>query len=235
MRTSGQRVIVFAAALATVLSGEAEMTRGASAPDSVREPMPSAAMLVYSSGEKTGRCFGEGFLELARRETTVRIGSRFVPVALVSDELGLFPFAVLSGEGAFELTEQEVEELREYLLGGGFLLASAGCSDHAWATSLERAAERAFPESALTELPLDHPLFHTVFDVKELVSRRRQPVRIMGLEVGGRLAMIYSPQGLNDTRNIGPATAGECCCCGGDEVVAARHLNVNALVFALLP
>lgn len=191
-------------------------------------------LLVYGTEQKTGRCFSEDFLELLSLETTVRVSRTFAPVALDSPELAGFPFVVMSGEGSFQLTSAEQAALRAYLRSGGFVLASAGCSNHAWAVSFERAMAQAMPEAPLHELTLEHPVFSTAFDVTELASRRRQPVRMLGVQVGDRLAVLYSPQGLNDTRNIGAAAAGECCCCGGDEIVGARAINANALVYTLL-
>jgi hypothetical protein len=49
------------------------------------------------------------------------------------------------------------------------------------------------------------------------------------LEIDGRVVMILSPDGLNDTGNAGPG----CCCCGGNEVKSALKLNVNILAYAL--
>ncbi|MDX2115124.1 MAG: DUF4159 domain-containing protein [Planctomycetota bacterium] len=192
------------------------------------------AMIVHGSEQRRAICFSTGFLELLARETTIAVEPAFTEVALGSPALRDHPFAVLSGEGAFELSDHEVAALRSYVEGGGFLLASAGCSDDAWAASMERALERAFPRERLVELTLEHPLFHTLFDITELASRRRQPVRILGLETEGRLAVIYSPQGLNDTRDTRTPAPGECCCCGGDEITAAKYINASALAYALL-
>jgi hypothetical protein len=208
--------------------------RGQATEEAAADGAARVGLLVYGTEQKTGRCFSEDFLELLALETTVRVSRSFEPVALDSTELAGFPFVVMSGEGSFQLTSAEQAALRAYLQRGGFVLASAGCSNHAWAVSFERAMSQAMPEAPLRELTLQHPVFSTAFDVTELASRRRQPVRMLGVQVGERLAVLYSPQGLNDTRNIGAAAAGECCCCGGDEIVGARAINANALVYTLL-
>ena len=216
--------------IAAVCAGEARPSEADALDDALRP-----ALLSYGPDRRTARCFSTSFLELLRLETTVRAGSGFVGVALDSSELFEHPFAIFSGEGAFELSERETRALGDYLRRGGFVLASSGCSNHAWAVSFERAIRRAVPEASLTELSLDHPVFNTLFEVSELVSRKRQPVRMMGVELNGRLALLYSPQGLNDTRNVGAAAPGECCCCGGDEIVGAKYINAGALLYALAP
>lgn len=240
-----------------ILSAAAAMTASAAsmveagAPmtgDSAADPIV-VAMLSYGPSLKTGRCFSDSFLSVVARETSIRVRRVMASVPLDSDELAGHPFAVMTGEGSFELSDAEVANLRRHLLSGGFLLASAGCSNSAWAASMERALERALPESPPFELPLDHPVFHSLFDIQDFISRRRQPVRMMGVEVGGRLAVLYSPQGLNDTNEVGglapdgrawlpEATSNQratgCCCCGGDEIISAKFINANALVYALV-
>jgi len=80
-------------------------------------------------------------------------------------------------------------------------------------------------------LDADHPIFHTVYDVtssKYKSGSQKLPV-LKGLEVDGKIVLIWSPDGLNDTANAGP----NCCCCGGNEVKSAKLLNVNILAYAL--
>ena len=50
-----------------------------------------------------------------------------------------------------------------------------------------------------------------------------------GVTVNGRLGVIYSQDGLNNTAN----TQG-CCCCGGNEITNCEQVNVNILAYALL-
>ena len=50
-----------------------------------------------------------------------------------------------------------------------------------------------------------------------------------GVEEDGKLVVIYSPHGLNDTAH----TEG-CCCCGGNEIENSLAVNINIFVYALL-
>jgi hypothetical protein len=47
--------------------------------------------------------------------------------------------------------------------------------------------------------------------------------------LAGKLVLIYSQDGLNDTAN----TSG-CCCCGGNEIANAEQVNVDILAYALI-
>lgn len=198
------------------------------------EPI-SVALLTFGQEHRTARCFSENFLDLVRRETSIKVARPFASVALDSDDVFAHPFVIFSGEGAFDLSASERAHLAEYIRRGGFVLASAGCSNHAWAVSFERAMKLVMPDAPLRELGPEHQVFHTVFKVDDLTSRRGTPSKILGVELDGRLCVLYSPQGLNDTRNVDTASPGECCCCGGDEIVGAKYLNAAALVYSLMP
>ena len=95
---------------------------------------------------------------------------------------------------------------------------------------MKRTLERAFPNAELKELPLEHEVFQTVWDITEFQSKkRRREIHIYGIEIDNRLAVVFSPEGLNDTQNAG----GGCCCCGGNEIRNARYINANILAYAL--
>lgn len=187
------------------------------------------ARLTYDDG-KTAVCFADQFLTTYARETKQNVRRGYVQVALDSDELFEYPFVVLSGQEAFALSDKEKKNLKRYIERGGFVLASAGCSNNAWARSFESIFEELFGEDQLVALDTDHALFHTVYDIDHIDVRRpggRVPIQAMTTD--GRVRVLYSPLGLNDTGNAG----GDCCCCGGSEIKNARLINVNALGYAL--
>lgn len=188
------------------------------------------ATLIYATN-KQSKCFAPLFLADLSKHTYVRARPQFVPVRLDAKELFRYPFSVMSGEGTFQLTAAERENLRRYMENGGFLLASAGCSSKPWADSFKAECKHLFPARELVKLSPEHPLFHTVYDIKEThykVGRDRFP-DLFGVEIDGRMALIFSPDGLNDSDNAGK----NCCCCGGNEIKAARQINVNVVAYAL--
>jgi hypothetical protein len=76
-----------------------------------------------------------------------------------------YPFIYMVKAGRAEFKEEEIPILRKYLLAGGVLMA-----DDFWGTleweSFEHEIRRILPERNWTELPMTHPLFHCVFDLK---------------------------------------------------------------------
>lgn len=190
------------------------------------------ANLIYA-GNKTSQCFSDRFLQRIDSETRIHAEHRFRKVRLDSGELCNFPFAVMTGEGRFQLTEKERIQLRHYLTHGGFLLASAGCSSPDWVRSFRAEFARLFPGRQMARVPMSHPLFRMVYKIDSLTTTHgRHGASGAALEscsLNGRLVLLFSPDGLNDT-----AHAENCCCCGGDEIDRAEFINVNVLTYALL-
>jgi hypothetical protein len=185
------------------------------------------ANLVYA-GTKSSKCFADHFLVRAEKESAISTSRRFHAVKLGSSEIYEFPFLIMTGEGDFRLSDAEREGLRRYLRRGGFLLASAGCSSTEWDRAFRREMATVFPEQGLDAIGMEHPLFHTVYEIRELRAAHGKPRPLEGVSLDGRLAVVYSPDGLNDTSH----TEG-CCCCGGNELRNAIQINVNILAYSL--
>ena len=196
-------------------------------PKAVMSELIQCANLVYA-GSKSSVCFSDKFLDTVKRETNCQPDKNFKTIKLANEDLFNYPFSIMTGEGAFVLQEQERKNLRAYLLRGGFLLASAGCSSRDWNTSFRNEITRIFPEYKLQKLTLEHPLFHTVFDVRDVKLSHGGRGEIEGMEIDGKIVLVYSAEGLNDTGNVNG-----CCCCGGNEVINCHEINVNAFTYAV--
>jgi len=186
------------------------------------------ANLIYSR-VKSSKCFSDHFLVRADNYSAITTSRRFHAVKLESDDAFQYPFVIMTGEGAFSLTEKERQNLKKYCENGGFLLASAGCSSKQWNASFRAEIKKIWPEVELKKLPMSHPVFHTVYDIKSISTKHGKPHPLEGLTMDGRLVLIYSQDGLNNTAN----TSG-CCCCGGNEIANAEPINVNILAYALI-
>ncbi len=186
------------------------------------------ANLIYA-GVKSSQCFSDHFLASAERDSAISTSRRFHAVKLSSDEIYNFPMVIMTGEGEFQLTGAERENLREYLNRGGFLLASASCSSPEWNQSFRRELATLFPDNPATQLTSEHPVFNTVHQIRSLEAKHGEPKPLEGVSFQGRLAVIYSEDGLNDTEH-----AQGCCCCGGNEITNCVEVNVNILAYALL-
>ena len=91
-------------------------------------------------------------------------------VLLLTDPL-LFhcPFIMMTEVGAAYFDQAEAAQLREYLLKGGFLWADDFWGPAAWDNWAGEIAKALPPgEFPIVDLPLDHPIFHTVLDVPRI-------------------------------------------------------------------
>ncbi len=192
------------------------------------ESVVQVANLVYA-GVKSSQCFSDHFLVSAEKESAISTSRRFHAVKLSSDEVFGHPLVIMTGEGSFELTAQERTNLRQFVERGGLLLASAGCSSPEWDRAFRREMSTVFPQHSLHAIGMQHPLFHTVYDITQLKAKHGTPRPLEGVTMGGRLGVVYSQDGLNDT-----AHAQGCCCCGGNEIKNCIQVNVNILAYALL-
>ena len=187
------------------------------------------ANLVYAVN-KSSVCFSDRFLRRLELETNIRTDNRFFRVKLDSADLFQYPFSIMTGEGSFTLTPKERIQLKYYVTNGGFLLASAGCSDPSWTRSFRQEMSRIFPQNKLKSIPLDHAIYRTVYTVNSVATTHaHKGAQLEGLTHNGKIVVLFSQDGLNDT-----AHAKNCCCCGGDELAQAEYINVNVLAYALL-
>ena len=114
------------------------------------------------------------FSELTRTSVSRDSAGEYNHVALVLTDAALLsrcPFIMLTEPGGAYFDDAEAKGLREYLQRGGFLWADDFWSDYAfehWMNELRKALPSG--EYPLSDLTLDHPIFHVLYDVKEIVQ-----------------------------------------------------------------
>jgi hypothetical protein len=99
--------------------------------------------------------------------TTLQVATDSKVLRLTDPELFEYPFVYMAGVQTMTLSVTEQDALRRYLLGGGFLMM-----DDFWATegweNVRREMHSVLPDREPIELSLSHPIFHQVYDLKEL-------------------------------------------------------------------
>ncbi len=91
------------------------------------------------------------------------------PILLTDPQLSGFPFLYAVEVGYMSLSDDEVAALRRYLLAGGFLLIDDFWGSWEW-QNLSQELRRVLPDHSVVDLPLDHPIFHCFYDVREIVQ-----------------------------------------------------------------
>lgn len=84
-----------------------------------------------------------------------------VTIEVGSPEIFNYPFVHLTGHGNVVFSNQDIENLRKFLTGGGFLHIS---DNYGIDEYIRREMKRVFPELEFVELPFDHPIYHQEYD-----------------------------------------------------------------------
>jgi hypothetical protein len=93
----------------------------------------------------------------------------YVVVSLTDPLLYHCPMLFMEDVGTMELSEQEVANLREFFLKGGFLWVDDFWGSAAWDVWSRQIARVLAPgEYPIFDIPGDHPIMHTLYDVKEV-------------------------------------------------------------------
>lgn len=95
----------------------------------------------------------------------------FGVVSLTDPLLFKCPILFMEDVGTAEFSEAEVQALRAYFLKGGFLWVDDYWGSAAWDQWAQQIARVLSPvEFPIIDLPLDHPIMHTLYDVKEYLQ-----------------------------------------------------------------
>lgn len=93
---------------------------------------------------------------------------------LTSPELGGFPFIYMEHIERLALRPEEITALRQYLTNGGVLLVNDFWGALAW-QNLRTEMNRVLAGRKWTELSIEHPIFHCVYDLRGPMSHLRVP------------------------------------------------------------
>ena len=170
--------------------------------------------------------------------TSVEIEPR--AVHLPPDDPSLFehPFAVLCGDGAFEIpSEKGLEQLSRYLSYGGFLLcddASAG-GDSGFYESVKRLTRAIFPTRSLTPIPSDHSVYRSFFLIQRPMGRLDRYPYLEGVTVGNLSPVIVCRNDLSGALERGQSGLHTYPCVPGGERQRreAVKLGVNLMMYSL--
>jgi len=135
--------------------------------------------LLAAVDERTG-------LSVAPRERVVR---------LTDADLWDLPYLYMTGHGNVAFSTAEVALLRRYLEQGGFLHAD---DNYGMDEAFRREIARVFPDHPLVLVPVDHPVYHLVYDFPDGLPKIHEhdgkPAQGFGVFLAGRLVVYYSYQ-----------------------------------------
>ena len=134
-------------------------------------------------------------LQAIRTRTTLRVATQEKVVTLADDDLWTIPFLHMTGHGNVHFADRDLVTLRAWLRQGGFLHAS---DNYGMDASIRRELARLFPDHPLVEVPLDHPVYHLVYDfpkgLPKIHEHDGKPAQGFGIFLDGRLVVFYDYQ-----------------------------------------
>lgn len=117
------------------------------------------------------------------------------PVTVTPGSIELFdyPFTHMTGHGNVYFSEDEAENLRLYLLGGGFLHID---DNYGMDPYVRREIKKVFPDRPLQELSKDHPIFNSFFKFPNGLPKIHEhdglPPQAFGIYENDRLVLLYT-------------------------------------------
>lgn len=134
-------------------------------------------------------------LAAIEQRTTIASAAKERVVRLSDPDLWDVPYLYVTGHGTIAFSEQDLATLRRWLLQGGFLHVDDNYGlDQSW----RREVARLFPDRPLVEVPLDHPIYHLVYDLPDGIPKIHEhdgkPAQGFGIFIAGRLVLYYSYQ-----------------------------------------
>jgi Domain of unknown function (DUF4159) len=134
-------------------------------------------------------------LAALRTRTGLRVAAEEKVVTLSDADLWNNPYIYMTGHGNVHWSEADLRVLRRYLEQGGFLHAD---DNYGMDASIRRELGRLFPDHPLVEVPLDHPIYHLVYEFPRGIPKIHQhdgkPAEGFGIFLDGRLVVYYSYQ-----------------------------------------
>ena len=110
-----------------------------------------------------------------------------------SDEIFNYPFIHMTGHGNVMFSDQEVQNLRTYLISGGFLHID---DNYGLDQYIRPQMKKVFPELDFVELPANHPIYHQKFNfpngLPKIHEHDGKPAQGFGLIWKGRLVCFYT-------------------------------------------
>ena len=98
--------------------------------------------------------------KFANKNLGTNINEEVPTVDAGSQEIFNYPFVHMTGHGNVIFNPQEAKNLRDYLIGGGFLHID---DNYGMNPYVRPQMKKVFPELDFIELPFSHPIYHQHF------------------------------------------------------------------------
>jgi Domain of unknown function (DUF4159) len=172
---------------------------------------------------------GQDLMQLVSRASTLVVQEER-KVRLTDPDLYETPFLFMNGHNDFVLTDEEISNLREYFIHGGFFLASGCCTNPNFPKAWRREFSRLFPDSPVKAIPYEHLIYRSFYKLDRVrCFNEPRDILLEGLFYQGRLVAVLCEDGLccafsaNNSCNEGKGVSPE----------DGKKLALNIAIYAL--
>lgn len=153
------------------------------------------AVLKYSGG---GDWYANptslpNLVKFCNQNIKTKLNPKVNSVDVGSAELFLYPFVHMTGHGNVVFSNNDIQNLQNYLNSGGFLHID---DNYGMDEYIRKEIKKLFPNTALVEISKTHPIFQTPYTFPNGLPKihehdNKQP-QAYGIFIENRLALLYT-------------------------------------------
>ncbi|ADR22878.1 hypothetical protein MATR_32730 [Marivirga tractuosa] len=132
-------------------------------------------------------------IDFCEQELNVPLDNKDYVVEVGSKEIYQYPYVYMTGHGNVVFSDDEAQNLRNYLISGGFLHID---DNYGLDQFIRLEMKKVFPESDFVEIPFDHPIYHQKFKFEaglpKIHEHDGKPAQGFGIIYEGRVVCFYS-------------------------------------------
>ena len=125
--------------------------------------------------------------------TPMKTMQKEIKIKLTDNNANHYPYYYLTGHGNIKFTNNEIISLREILSNGGFLHAD---DNYGMDKSFRREIKKIFPNKELIELPHNHPIFKSYYNLTnglpKIHEHDNKPPQALGIFNNDKLIVLYT-------------------------------------------
>ena len=132
-------------------------------------------------------------ISFCNERINTKINAKPETVEVGSSDIFQYPLIHMTGHGNVFFSDEDAENLRNYLISGGFLHID---DNYGMEPFITKELKKVFPDLDLIELPKDHPIFNSAFSFKNGLPKihehdGKRP-QAFGLFYEGRLVLLFT-------------------------------------------
>lgn len=153
------------------------------------------AVLKYSGG---GDWYANptslpNLVKFCNQNIKTKLNPKVNSVDVGSAELFLYPFVHMTGHGNVVFSNNDIQNLQNYLNSGGFLHID---DNYGMDEYIRKEIKKLFPNTALVEIPKTHPIFQTPYSfpngLPKIHEHNNKQPQAYGIFIENRLALLYT-------------------------------------------